>query len=408
MDALPTHRKLLLLTLCRTTAPRNVPDNTLQFLNQSSADAYGWFMEHLWPMMVHRAPEAFSGFHFSAKAIDCMHKVRFTDPDPTRPWHGGLVGHCLFRPRSELRENHDLLETARSPTLQLQINPSQVNRLHLKPPPIPTTAHGIYAVCRRIQHTCHVLFSNYTELGQHAKDAADWLIDKGHLVSLEHDTHWRHYKIPEIIQLLVDLEREQMSHHITELDIQAHQEHGDPPPWFRHRDSIGWLSSIRTWSQTIGPHQFDPGLQPKQLPTGRRADSQLPSAAHNTTPPAARRQPPSANRPTQRTPARNQANNPNTGHINTQHHPHLAALWNSQDGARPPATLGQILQAANSTVPQLCTTLGLDVDTDCARFHIHGRCSSNACQRQHNSRALPEAAAAEAASLLRTGLDTLN
>ena len=372
LDALPNHRKLLLLTLCRTTVPRNVPERTRQFLDQSSPDACGWFMEHVWPKMVNWDPEAFSRFHFSAKAIDCMHKVCFTDPDPTCPWHGGLVGHCLLRPRTELRECHDLLDTARSPTLQLQINPNQVSRLHLKPPPLPTTAHGIYAVCCRIQHTCCVLFSNYTELGQHAKDAADWLIDKGHLVALEQDHQWRRNKIPEFLQLLVNLERDQMSHHISNFDIQAYEEHGDTPPWFKHHDSIGWLTAIRTWSPTIGPLQFDPGLQPKQLPTGRGSDNQVPPAAHTPTPPAPRRQSSATSRPNPRTPARNQANSTNNGHVNTHHHPHLAALWNNQEGSRPPATLGQILQAANSSVPQLCTTLGLDVDNDCARFHIHG------------------------------------
>ena len=227
-------------------------------------------------------------------------------------------------------------------------------------------------------------------------------------MSLEQDQHWRRNKIPEFLQLLVNLERDQMSHHISDFDIQAYQEHGDTPPWFKHHDSIGWLTAIRTWSPTIGPLQFDPGLQPKQLPTGRGSDNQVPPAAHTPTPPAPRRQTPAASRPNNRTPPRTQANTTNNGHVNTQHHPHLAALWSNQEGSRPPATLGQILQAANSSVPHLCTTLGLDVDNDCARFHIHGQCTSNACQRQHNPRALPEASAAEAASLLRTGLDTFN
>ena len=67
--------------------------------------------------------------------------------------------------------------------------------------------------------------------------------------------------------------------------------------------------------------------------------------------------------------------------------------------------MGQMLQAADSSLAEVCTTLGLDVENDCARFHLRGRCTSTTCPRQHNARSLPTAAATEAANLLRTGLE---
>ena len=67
--------------------------------------------------------------------------------------------------------------------------------------------------------------------------------------------------------------------------------------------------------------------------------------------------------------------------------------------------MGQMLQAANSSLAEVCTNLGLDVENDCARFHLCGCCTSATCPRQHNARALPTAAPTEAANLLRTGLE---
>ena len=175
-----------------------------------------------------------------------------------------------------------------------------------------------------------------------------------------------------------------------------------PPPWFFFRDAPTWTNAIRSYAVTIGPTQFDAGLKPQPPPQGRRPDTRVPSAAHHTPNPADRT---NNGRAAQRPNARPNAASNATAHTNTNHHPALRAFWSSQESARLTCTMGQMLQAADSSLTAVFTNLGLDVENDCARFHLRDRCTSATCPRQHNTRDLPTAAATEAANLLRTGLE---
>ena len=324
--------------------------------------------------------------------------------NPTQHWWNGAVGLCLRRPPREIGAQTELDAARRDPSISLSVNPTQVGRLSARMPIIPPDATEIMWFFRRLDALLSLMFTPHHQMAVHARYIHRHLLHDGLHLKLNTDAEWKRFKPREHIHYALELERLAFNHFI-ELHHFTDPELFGPPKFFTFPESQMWVAQMTLTSPTVMAAVWEPGLAPPQNPLPPYAAPRPPP-----TDPRPRAAPARPGRQPQAQPNRQPTTPASTAptappvRSNASCHATFTELWNNATENQQRTSLAQLLSSGQSSIRRACTALGLNFDSDCAQFHIRGRCTMANCTRDHTPRTLNDAAVHTVAGQLQQGL----